>query len=61
VSNAVRNVLAALLLVGVGYGAFLYFFRPREFQRLRGRLLLLGYIYVASVLIGAAMQVMGWR
>lgn len=60
-SNAVRSVFISLLLVGVGYGAFLYFFRPQAFRRLRGRLLLLGYIYVASVLIGALMQAMGWR
>lgn len=60
-SNAIRTVLTALFLVGLVYGAYLYFLRPTEFRRLRGRLLMLGYIYVASVLIGAVMQAMGWR
>jgi len=61
VSNAFRTILSALFLVGLGYGAFLYFVRPAQFRRLRGRLLMFGYIYVASVLIGAVMQAMGWR
>jgi len=61
VSNAFRTILSALFLVGLGYGAFLYFVRPAQFRRLRGRLLMIGYIYVASVLIGAVMQAMGWR
>lgn len=60
-SNAIRTILFAVLVVGVGYGAFLYFIRPAQFRRLRGRLMLVGYIYVASVLIGALMQYMGWR
>ncbi len=60
-SNAFRTILSALFLVGLGYGAFLYFVRPAQFRRLRGRLLMIGYIYVASVLIGAVMQAMGWR
>ena len=60
-SNAFKTVLLALFLVGLVYGAYLYFVRPAEFRRLRGRLLLIGYIYVASVLIGAGMQLMGWR
>ena len=60
-SNAFRTIVSALFLVGLGYGAFLYFVRPAQFRRLRGRLLMIGYIYVASVLIGAVMQAMGWR
>ena len=60
-SNAFRTVLTALFLAGLVYGAFLYFVRPAEFRRHKGRLLMLGYIYVASVLIGAVMQAMGWR
>ncbi len=60
-SNAIRTILSAIFLAGLIYGAFLYFVRPAEFRRLRGRLLMLGYIYVASVLIGAVMQAMGWR
>ncbi|TAK78859.1 MAG: hypothetical protein EPO16_02975 [Dehalococcoidia bacterium] len=60
-SNAIKTVLSVLFLAGLVYGAFLYFVRPAEFRRLRGRLLILGYIYVASVLIGAVMQLMGWR
>lgn len=59
-SNAFRTVLSALFLVGLGYGAFLYFVRPAEFRRLRGRLLLVGYVYVASVLISAGIRLMGW-
>ncbi len=59
-SNALRTILSALFLVGLVYGAFLYFVRPAEFRRLRGRLLMLGYIYVASVLISAAIRLMGW-
>lgn len=60
-SNAIRTFFFAVLVVGVGYGTFLYFLRPAQFRRLRGRLMLLGYIYVASVLVGAFMQFMGWR
>lgn len=60
-SNAFRTVLSILFLAGLAYGAFLYFVRPAEFRRLRRRLLLIGYLYVASVLIGAFMQLMGWR
>lgn len=60
-SNAIRTILLAVLVVGVGYGGFLYFVRPAQFRRLRGRLMLIGYIYVAAVLIGAVMQAMGWR
>lgn len=59
-SNALRTILSALFMVGLVYGAFLYFVRPAEFRRLRGRLMMLGYIYVASVLISAAARLMGW-
>ena len=60
-SNVFKTVLSALFLAGLVYGSFLYFVRPADFRRLRGRLLLVGYIYVAAVLIGAVMQLMGWR
>ncbi len=60
-SNAIRTILSALFVVGLGYGAYLYFLRPAQFRRVRGRLMLIGYIYVASILIGAVFQAMGWR
>lgn len=59
-SNAFRNIFFAALVVGLAYGAFLYFVRPAEFRRLRGRLMMLGYVYVASVLISAAVRLLGW-
>lgn len=59
-SNAIRTFLSALFVVGLGYGAFLYFFRPVQFRRWRGRLLLVGYVYVASVLISATIRLLGW-
>jgi uncharacterized membrane protein YjjB (DUF3815 family) len=47
VSNAIRTVLTAVLVAGVGYGAYLYFLKRADF-------------YVASVLISAAIRLMGW-
>ncbi len=59
-SNAIRTILSAVFVVGLGYGAYLYFLRPAQFRRWRGRLMLVGYAYVISILISAAIRLLGW-
>jgi len=35
--------------------------RPRRFRTLGQKLRLLGYLYVIAILVGAVMQLAGWR
>ncbi|MDA0366563.1 MAG: hypothetical protein O3B31_13555 [Chloroflexi bacterium] len=50
-----------LLVLGIVFGVYVYFFRPPWFRRLGKRASVVGYAYVAAILISAAFRLaFGW-
>ena len=56
-STLLRILLITTALIIVG----LIVLRPRRFRTLAQKLRLVGYLYVIAILIGAVMQLAGWR
>jgi len=49
------------LLLATAFGAYVYFFRPPWVRRLGRRATVVGYAYVAAILISAALRLaFGW-
>ena len=56
-STLLRVLLIATAIIIVG----LIVLKPRRFRTLGQKLRLVGYLYVVAILIGAVMQLAGWR
>jgi hypothetical protein len=56
-STLIRILLITTAIIIVG----LIVLRPRRFKKLGDKLRLIGYLYVLAILIGAVMQLAGWR
>ena len=55
------TLLRILLITTVIIIVLLIVLRPRQFRTIGQKLRLVGYLYVVAVIIGAVMQLAGWR
>lgn len=54
-----HTLLLGALVAAIVMG-YLYLFQPRQYRRLLWRLKVIGFAYVAAVLISAALRLAGW-
>ncbi len=60
-SNAINSVLRLAILAGLVVVVYGFVFRPPALRRLGRKAMLVGYLYVASVIISAILRVrFGW-
>lgn len=55
------TLLRILLLASLIFIAALIVLRPRQIRSLGAKARLIGYLYVIAILVGAVMQLAGWR